>query len=211
MNTPNTLGAVEMTDREHRERPKDGHGRFTRSLDAARKRDRAVELRAKGWTFAAIAADVGYSHAAAAQKAVNTALSQIPQASCEELIRAETARLEEMDAKLAEIIADPPVQHSAIGKVVLGIDGEPVRNMTVVIAALKERRMVGESLRRMRGADKGPQATQSEIERQYQAAMDAARAKRAAELAELDGYRALAAATPQPGDRTVVDAEIVPT
>jgi hypothetical protein len=200
---------MEMPDREHPERPKDGHGRFTRSLEAARKRDQAVELRARGWTYAAIAAEVGYAHASAAMKAVNTALSEIPQASCEELIRQETARLEEMDAKLAEIIATPPVQHSAIGKVVVGLDGEPVRNMTIVIQALKERRMVGESLRRMRGADKAPQPAHGEIGRQYQAAMDAARAKRAAELAELDGYRALAAATPQPGDRTVVDAEIV--
>jgi hypothetical protein len=198
-----------MTDREHRERPKDGHGRFTRSLEAARKRDSAVELRAKGWTYAAIAAEVGYAHASAAMKAVNTALSEIPQASCEELIRSETARLEEMDAKLAEIIANPPVQHSEIGKVVIGLDGEPVRNVNAVIAALKERRLLGESLRRMRGADKGPQAGRDEIERQYQAAMDAARTQRAAELAEINGYRALAAATPQPDDRTIVNAEVV--
>lgn len=198
-----------MPDREHPERLKDGRGRFTRSLDAARKRDDAVELRARGWTYAAIAAEVGYNHASAALKAVNTALSEIPQASCEELIRQETARLEEMDAKLAEIIATPPVQHSAIGKVVVGLDGEPVRNVTVVIQALRERRMVGESLRRMRGADKAPQATGSEIERQYQAAMETVRAKRAAELAEISGYRAIAATTPQPGDRTVVDAEVI--
>ena len=207
--TPSTLGAVDMTDREHRERLKDGRGRFTRSLDAARKRDRAVELRAKGWTYAAIAAEIGYAHASAAMKAVNTALSEIPQASCEELIQAETARLEEMDAKLAEIIANPPVQHSAIGKVVLDLNGEPVRNMTVVIQALKERRMVGESLRKMRGADKAPQPARDEIERQYQAAMDAARTKRAAELAEIDGYRALAAAAPREDDRVVVTAEVV--
>lgn len=204
-----TLGTVDITDREHRERPKDGRGRFTRSLEAARKRDRAVELRAKGWTYSAIAAETGYAHASAALKAVNTALSEIPQASCEELIAQETARLEEMDAKLAEIIASPPVQHSAIGKVVVGLDGEPVRNMTVVIQALKERRMVGESLRRMRGADKAPQPGRDEIDRQYQAAMAAATAKRAAEVAELNGYRALAAATPQPDDRIVVTAEVI--
>lgn len=198
-----------MTDREHRERPKDGHGRFTRSLEAARKRDHAVELRAKGWTYAAIAAEVGYSHAAAAQKAVNTALSEIPQASCEQLIRQETARLEEMDAKLAEIIGDPPVQHSAIGKVVLGLDGEPVRNMAIVISALKERRQVGESLRRMRGADKPSQPDRDEITRQYEAVMATARAKRAAELAEIDGLRAIAAATPRPEDDDITDAEVI--
>ena len=149
------LVPVATPDHDDGERLKDGRGRFTRSPAAARKRDRAVQLRAKGWTFAAVAREVGYKHAAAAQKAVTTALAQIPQQSCEQLIRQEEARLEEMDSKLAEIISSPPIQHSAIGKPVIDPrSGEPVSNMSVVIQAMKERRMVGESLRKMRGADK---------------------------------------------------------
>lgn len=196
-------------DRDHPGRLKDGRGRFTRTLEAAGKRDRAVALRAEGMTYAAIAAEVGYAHASAAMKAVNQALAEIPQASCEELIRHEEQRLEAMDAKLAEIIAHPPVQHSAIGKVVLGLDGEPVVNMTVVIAAIKERRMVGESLRKLRGADKPAQTSKEEAERQLEAHMAPIRAQRAADEAELAGYRALAAAIPRPGDDDITEAEVV--
>jgi hypothetical protein len=217
-----------MTDREHRDRPKDGRGRFTRSLEAARKRDRAVELRAKGWTYAAIAAETGYAHASAAMKAVNTALSEIPQASCEELIAAETARLEEIDATLSAIIAQPPVRTTSIGRTQWDVrtctcpvkgrtdrdhdpdcQVQPVLDMGIVVQAAKARVTVGESLRRMRGADKAPQATRGEIERQYAEGMAAATAKRQAELAELDELRALAAAIPQPGDDDITEGEVV--
>jgi hypothetical protein len=150
---------VATPDRGNAGALKDGRGRYTLSPDAARRRDRAVQLRAQGWTYARIAEETGYASAASALKAINAALAAIPQASCEELIRQEEAKLEEIDSRLAAIAADPPIQHSAIGKPVIDPrSGEPVRNMSVAIAAMKERRMVGESLRRMRGADKPPAA-----------------------------------------------------
>jgi hypothetical protein len=78
----------------------------------------------------------------------------MPQQSVDELIRQEEARLEQCDAKLASIIANPPVQHSAIGKVVIDPrTGEAALNHTPVIAAIRERRLIGESLRRLRGTD----------------------------------------------------------
>jgi hypothetical protein len=146
---------VATSDRGKAVRLRNGRGRYTLSPDTARRRDRAVQLRAEGWTYARIAQEVGYASAASALKAINAALAAIPQASCEELIRQEEAKLNELDSRLAAIAADPPIQHSAIGKPVIDPrSGEPVRNMSVAIAAMKERRMVGESLRRMRGADK---------------------------------------------------------
>jgi hypothetical protein len=59
-----------------------------------------------------------------------------------------------MDAVLAEIVAHPPAKTTAIGKTVVDPDtGETVREMTAVIAAVRERRQVGESYRLLTAAD----------------------------------------------------------
>lgn len=223
-----TLRTVGTPDQGNPGRLKDGRGRFARSLETARKRDRAVELRAKGWTYAAIAAETGYAHASAAMRAINTALSAIPQASCEELIAQETARLEEIDATLAAIVERPPIRTTSIGRTQFDVrtctcptrartdrdhdpdcQVQPVLDMGIVVQAAKARIAVGESLRRMRGADKPPQPPRDEIARQYAAAMAAATAKRDEELAELNGLRALAAAIPRAGDDDITEGEVV--
>jgi hypothetical protein len=163
---------VATSDRGKAVRLRNGRGRYTLSPDTARRRDRAVQLRAEGWTYARIAEEVGYASAASALKAINAALAAIPQQSCEELVRSETARLEAIDAVLSEILARPPVKTTSIGRTQWDVrtcscptkartdrdhdpdcQVQPVLAMEVVIAAAKERRQVGESLRRMRGAD----------------------------------------------------------
>ena len=93
-----------------------GNGKFTRSAEAARKRDRAVQLRAQGWTYQAIAEETGYANRASAQKAINAALAAIPQASCEELIRQEEERLAEMDERLAQLIRTGAIKTTSIGR-----------------------------------------------------------------------------------------------
>jgi hypothetical protein len=156
---------------------RNGRGKFTLSPDTARRRDRAVQLRAQGWTYARIAEEVGYASAASALKAINAALAAIPQSSCEELVRQEEAKLDELDSRLAAIASSPPVRTTSIGRTQWdvrtctcsvkaatnrdhepGCEVQPVLDMSVVIAAMKERRQVGESLRKMRGADRPPPA-----------------------------------------------------
>jgi hypothetical protein len=79
----------------------------------------------------------------------------MPKQTVDELVAEETARLEMCDAELSRIIEHPPLKTTAIGKVVLDPrTGEYVVDKTVIISAIKERRLVGESIRRMRGADK---------------------------------------------------------
>ena len=41
-------------------------------------------------------------------------------------------------AELEKIVKDPPPMHSAIGKIVVGSDGNPVINASAVIQAIKE-------------------------------------------------------------------------
>jgi hypothetical protein len=154
------------------ERLRGGNGKFTRSPDAARKRDRAVELRAQGWTYEAIALEVGYANRASAQKAINAALASIPQASCSQLIRQEEERLAEMDARLSRLIETGAVKTTSIGRTQFDVrtctcptkartdrdhdedcQVQPVLDEHLIISAIKERRAVGESLRKLRGAD----------------------------------------------------------
>jgi len=62
-----------------------------------------------------------------------------------------------MDSVLAGIIASPPAKTTAIGKTVTDPDtGLIVRDMSAVIAAVRERRQVGESYRRLTSADVPP-------------------------------------------------------
>ena len=113
-----------------------------------------IRLRAEGRTWQQVADAAGYSTASGALKAWRKAIQQKPDLAVTEIRAAERERLEQMDATLADIIANPPVQHSAIGKVVIDPrTGEPALNPVPVIASLRERRRVGESYRRLVGAD----------------------------------------------------------
>lgn len=133
--------------------------RARKDLDKVQdRRAEVVQLRAQGWTWDRIASHTGYSNGSAASKAWRAAIKQRPDLAVTEIRAQERERLEEMDAKLAEIIASPPAQHSAIGKIVVDDEGNVVRNMSIVVQALKERRMVGESYRRLCGADAAPAA-----------------------------------------------------
>ena len=163
---------METSGRSDIARLRGGNGKFTRSPDAARKRDRAVELRAQGWTYQAIAEEIGYASRASAQKAINAALAAIPQASCEQLIRQEEERLAEMDARLSRLIETGAVKTTSIGRTQFDVrtctcptkartdrdhdedcQVEPVLDEHLIISAIKERRAIGESLRKLRGAD----------------------------------------------------------
>lgn len=97
----------------------------------------------------------------------------MPQQSVDDLVAQETVRLEECDQRLADLIACPPIKTTSIGRTQFDVrtctcpvkartdrdhapdcQVQPVLDQGVVIAAIRERRLVGESLRRLRGADK---------------------------------------------------------
>lgn len=132
--------------------------RARKDLDVVQaKRARVVELRGQGWTWDRIAAEVGYSNGSAASKAWRAAIRQHPDQTVDEIRFQQRTRLEQMDSRLSDLITSPPLKTTAIGRVLTDPEtGEPVRDMGAAIAAIRERRQIGESLRRLTGADTPP-------------------------------------------------------
>jgi hypothetical protein len=114
----------------------------------------------------------------------------------------EAAVLERMARKVEAVIDSAPLQHSAIGKPIEDPrnPGTYLVNESVRVAAIRERRLLSESFRRLTGADLGTGDKTMPLE-DAQRAMLADIARRRHEMI------ALTAATPQPGDDDITDAE----
>ena len=183
------------------------------------KRGRVVELRAEGRTWDQIASTVGYSNGSAASKAWRKALQQHPDLSVDEVRAQEKTRLEQMDSRLSDIISSPPIKTTSIGRTqwdprtcTCGVRADtkrehaddcpvqPVLDENTVIAAIKERRMVGESLRRLTGTDAPPAVNGLSDEQLYALAKVEALQAHRAQFAPLrlapapPGYAAMAPA-----------------
>lgn len=132
----------------------------------------------------------------------------------------EAAVLERLSRDAEKVIASPPLQHSAIGKPIEDPrhPGTYLINEVARISAIRERRLLSESYRRLTGADLASAGRMGEDEARAsaQASLTQLRAHREAEIADLKRRedelatreRALAA-IPQPGDDDVTDAVIV--
>jgi hypothetical protein len=139
------------------------------------RRAEVVRLRAEGKTWDEIARLTGFANGSAASKAWRAAIQQRPDLTVDEIRRAERERLEAMDSRLAQIIAQAPVKTTSIGRTQWdvrtctcdvkadtkkehepGCQVQPVLDEHAVIAAIKERRQIGESLRKLTGADAAP-------------------------------------------------------
>jgi hypothetical protein len=151
-------------------------------LTAAEKRQKVVDARAAGNTWSRCAELSGYSSAESAMRAFNQACAMMPQQSLDELIAGETARLESCDQVLADIIVSPPIKTTSIGRTQYDVRTctcdtkasttkdhapdctvQPVLDQHAVISAVKERRLCGESLRRLRGADRPQTQTPDDV------------------------------------------------
>ena len=139
------------------------------------RRAEVVRLRGEGKTWDEIARTTGFSNGSAASKAWRAAIQQRPDLTVDEIRRAERERLEAMDSRLSQLIATPPIKTTSIGRTQFDVrtctcetkrktdrehnpdcQVQPVLDENAVIAAIKERRMIGESLRRLTGADAPP-------------------------------------------------------
>jgi hypothetical protein len=105
-------------------------------------------------------------------------------------------------AKAAEkVVASPPPRSSAIGKVVLWPEGheragEIVVDESVRVAAIRERRLISESYRRLTGTDLANADRtmgRDEAEKACLAAIESKRAERDKQIAELQALHALPA------------------
>ncbi len=132
--------------------PKRGwRGRFERSADGAQRDAQATELRGRGFTYRAIAEQLGLHDASSARKAVERALVATVAEPCEELRRLELLRLDTMAVAAWEVL---DAQHPLVsaGRV-MAWDGEPLTDPMPVLAAVDRLLRISERRCRLLGLD----------------------------------------------------------
>lgn len=110
-----------------------GNGRFTRSPDTAARDAEACRLRARGWTYEQIGAELGMSRGHA-YEAVQRAIADIVREPAEEVRQLELLRLDEMHRTAAAVLTR---EHYVVdrGSVVLW-DGVPLADDGPKLAAI---------------------------------------------------------------------------
>jgi len=170
-------------------------------ITASDREARAVEMRAQGHSFQAIADTLGYSDASGASKAYHRALLRRPAQNVDQVRRQESERIEYLWQRTAAIIDDPGPRVSAIGKLAVYPPdhpraGEIVPDESVRLRAAHEYRLQSESYRRLTGADIAAREPSAEEQAEYEAIMAwvrsvvAANRELEARVAELTGQLA---------------------
>jgi hypothetical protein len=115
-------------------RQRGGNGRFLRSIETAERDAKACRLRSDGWTYPAIAAELGYCGPGEAYNATQRAMMAIIREPAEELLRLELDRLDMMWRAAVEVLRRKHVTVSH-GKVVI-VDGQPLPDDAPVLNAI---------------------------------------------------------------------------
>jgi hypothetical protein len=173
------------------------------SEDGNDRNDEIWALASAGMSHSAIAAKYGISRARVGQivNARTPAVFGFTEAHRAAVRYQESETLKRL-AKAAEaVVASPPPRSSAIGKVVCWPDGheragEIVVDESVRVAAIRERRLISESYRRLTGTDLANTdrtMSRDEAEKAMLAAIADERARRDKQLADLQALHALPA------------------
>lgn len=156
--------ADEPTEQETNRTGRDGHGRYTRTIDTAGRDAKAARLRADGWEYRDIGRELGFS-ASNAYEAVQRVLKETVVPPAEDLRREEVERLNRTLRNLTEmrdtVLGVLARKHYAIsnGKLMyLGSnvleDDDVVLRAVAQLGAIEDRRTkVGESRRKLLGLD----------------------------------------------------------
>ncbi|MCX5522209.1 hypothetical protein OG342_04915 [Streptomyces bobili] len=120
-----------------------GNGRYIRTPATAQKDARAAELRAQGWSFPRIAAELGYGNRSSAQDAVERAIADITREPAEavlhfelERLDAQLVRLNELEEKARAVLTARHITVSN-GHVILHPEtGEPIEDDAPVLQAI---------------------------------------------------------------------------
>lgn len=138
-----------MADRK--ERPRDGNGRFYRTVEDATRDEKAARLRARGWTYPRIAAEMDYDSRASAYHAVERVLRETVREAGDDLRALELERLDAMWAAAVEVLDRQHVTVSNGRIVELG--GEPLEDDAPVLAAIDRMLKIQERRARLLGLD----------------------------------------------------------
>jgi hypothetical protein len=125
---------------------------------------KAATLEAEGWTYAAIAAELGYADKATAKRACDTVKDELRRD--ERWASARQARLLELDelrAALWQVVKDPPPLVDRLGRVVHDDDGQVVPDVTAMTNAAGAIIRASERTSRLQGLD-APRKTQMSVD-----------------------------------------------
>lgn len=134
------------------DQPRDGNHKFEYTLSAAERDAKAAELRAQGWSYPAIAQELGYYDRSHVWRQLQLAKKRVLKEPVENLISVEMQQLDALYVAALEILEK---EHVAIsqGKVMKDDDGNPILDDGPRLAAIREMRMLRESFRKLYGLD----------------------------------------------------------
>ncbi|MFF7129996.1 helix-turn-helix domain-containing protein [Streptomyces sp. NPDC008240] len=134
-----------------RQDQRDGHGRYTRTIENAEHDAHAAQLRAQGWTYKQIADELGIEKSGAI-RAVRRAIRDACAAPGRDLIDLEVTRLEAMYDEVLDILQrdHPVVSH---GRIVKDDAGAPLVDDEMKLKAVDRALRTRESFRKLLGLD----------------------------------------------------------
>ncbi|MGQ4351973.1 hypothetical protein [Streptomyces drozdowiczii] len=135
-----------------RARPHDGKGRFARTLTTAEKEAEAARLRSSGWTYQRIADHLGWNNKGDAHHAVQKVLRDTVQEAGDDLRALELSRLDVLYVAATDVLERHHVTVSH-GKIVAGLDGEPLLDDAPVLQAIDRLLRIQERRARLLGLD----------------------------------------------------------
>ena len=129
------------------------HGKYVRTPETARRDAQAAGLRAEGWTFEAIANELGYSDKSTCRQAIRRALREIVQGPAEQLLTLPLERLETLYEAAIDVLEADHVVVSH-GRIITGEDGQPLKDNGPKLAAIREARATLDSFWTLTGMKK---------------------------------------------------------
>ncbi|MGH3381352.1 MAG: helix-turn-helix domain-containing protein [Actinoallomurus sp.] len=131
-------------------RTRDGHGRFDRDPETAKRDAEAARLRGRGWTFQRIADELGVSK----QTAYDAVQRALADTLTEPAAEARTLELERLDSMHAAVLAVLEAKHFTVsqGKVVR-LDDEPLEDDAPVLQAVDRLLRIAERRAKLLGLD----------------------------------------------------------
>lgn len=128
------------------------NGQFIRSLDTATKDTLAARLRTSGMSYREIAAKLDYADESGAHRAVARALAAVPVEAVNELRAIECARLDELTARLWDVLNTRYPLLTA-GVELVGSDGRPVADPAPILAVVDRLLRISERRAKLLGLD----------------------------------------------------------
>ncbi len=148
-----TEETAETSDRRNLARG--GNGKFRRSLETVERDRRAAELAAQGWTYPAIAAELGYANRSVAYRAAQRCMYEtaVEDGTTEELRRQQVEELRLVRQRMWKVLDNPPPAISRTGKIVVDEQGEPVEDAAAVLGAAAMIVKANERTSKLRGTE----------------------------------------------------------